>query len=205
LHGLKRALERDHAVLFELVGFSSELQTIDDAGFSPVSECPLAQKPSECHPRQMKLRAIFLMVLGLGLGCTLPSMAQERGNWRAASKTARSITGDVTFSGEKLTINFLSLPIAEIRSLMPAEISAAFDGADASAGTGHLYRLSIPGDKRFLHKNTLCGSEETQWMATYVSGKDLEIAFFSNATPPLFTPDALNNSANLCGTYSYVR
>ena len=136
----------------------------------------------------MKLRTILSMVLGLGLGCTLPSMAQERGNWRAASRTAQSITGDVTFSSEKLAINFLSFPVAEIRSLKPVEISAAFDDADASAGTGRLYRLSIPGDKRFLHKNTLCGSEETQWMATYVSGKALELAFFSNATPPNFTP-----------------
>jgi len=141
---------------------------------------------------------------------TLSLSAQERGSWRPASKTAQSITGDVTFNGDKMTINFFTLTVAEIRLLKPAEISAAFSDtsldatSDAPAGTGHLYRLSIPADRRFLHKNTLCGSDETQWMATYVSGKQLQIAFFSNATPPVFTIEALRDSPNLCGTYSYV-
>ena len=104
-----------------------------------------------------------------------------------------------------MTINFFSLTVAEIRTLKPAEISAMFDGADVSTGVGHLYRLSIAGDRRFLHKNTLCGSEETQWMATFASGKSLSIAFFSNAAPPLFTVEAISKSENLCGTYSYAR
>jgi hypothetical protein len=142
---------------------------------------------------------------------TLPLTAQERGSWRPLSKTAQSITGDVTFNGDRMTINFFSLIVAEIRPLKAAEIAAAFDTGDASpdaTGVGHLYRLSIPGDRRFLHKNTLCGSDETQWMATYVSGhsgKELQIAFFSNATPPVFTIEALRDSPNLCGTYAYVR
>jgi hypothetical protein len=137
--------------------------------------------------------------------------AQERGSWRPASKTAQSITGDVTFNGDRMTINFFSLPVAEIRLLKPTEVVAVFDpgsdaaGPDATAGVGHLYRLSVPADRRFLHKNTLCGSDETQWMATYVSGKKLNIAFFSNAAPPVFTVEALGQSENLCGTYSYAR
>jgi hypothetical protein len=132
-------------------------------------------------------------------------MAQEQGSWRPASKAAQSITGDVVFGGDKMAINFFSTTVAEIRPLKSDEIAAAFDAVESNAGAGHLYRLSIPGDKRFLHKNTLCGSDETQWMATFVSGKKLEIAFFSNAAPPVFTTDALSNNPNLCGTYSYVR
>jgi hypothetical protein len=56
-----------------------------------------------------------------------------------------------------------------------------------------------------LHKNTLCGSDDAQWMATYVVGKDLQIAFFSGATMPVFTIDALANNPNLCGTFTYTR
>jgi len=153
----------------------------------------------------MKLRTILSTALVLGLSCTLPGAAQDRGNWRPVSKTAQSITGDLVISGERLSMNFYTFPIAEIRPLKPEEVLAAFDTADANAGSGHLYRLSIPGDKRFLHKNTLCGSEETQWMATYVSGKGLGIIFFSNAFPPVFTTEALTNSVNLCGTFSYTR
>jgi hypothetical protein len=153
----------------------------------------------------MKVPTILSMFLGLGLSCTLPGMAQERGSWRPASKTAQSITGSLTFGDARMTINFFSLTIAEIRPLKPAEAAAAFDASDASAGAGHLYRVSIPGDRRFLHKNTLCGSDETQWMATYVSGKELQVAFFSNATPPVFTAEALGDNVNLCGTFAYVR
>jgi hypothetical protein len=151
----------------------------------------------------MKLRTI--LSTALVLSGTLPGHAQERGNWRAVSKTAQSITGDLIISDQRLSMNFFTFPIAEIRPLKPEEVLAAFDTTDASAGIGHLYRLSIPGDKRFLHKNTLCGSEETQWMATYASGKGLGIIFFSNAFPPVFTTEALSNNVNLCGTFSYVK
>jgi hypothetical protein len=65
--------------------------------------------------------------------------------------------------------------------------------------------LDIPGATKFLHKNTLCGGEDTTWMATYASGKSLQIAFFSGAKPPVLTIDALANSTDLCGTYTYQR
>jgi hypothetical protein len=153
----------------------------------------------------MKPGTKLSLYLLLGLGTALQGRAQERGNWRPANKTAQSITGEVAFGNDKLTINFLSFIMAEIRPLTQAEIPAVFDGADASSGAGHLYRLSIPADKRFLRKNTLCGSEETQWMATFVSGKELNIVFFSNATPPVFTVEAMNNNGNVCGSYAYGR
>lgn len=133
------------------------------------------------------------------------ALAQEQGVWRPANKTAESITGDIAFGGYKMSINFFSTTVAQIRPLKQDEVVAAFDGADTSNGAGHLYRLSIPGEKRFLHKNTLCGSDETQWMATFVSGKTLRIAFFSNAAPPVFSMEALSNNPNLCGTFSYTR
>jgi hypothetical protein len=151
----------------------------------------------------MKLKAIFVMVLMLG---ALPGGAQqERGTWRPVSKTAKSITGDLIITDERLSMNFLTFPMAEIRVLKPEEVLAAFDTSDASAGVGHLFRLSIPGDRKFLHKNSLCGTEETQWMATYVSGKGMGIIFFSNAFVPVFTTEALQNNVNLCGTFSYEK
>lgn len=150
--------------------------------------------------------ALALLIAAVALPLSANIMAQERGSWQPLSKTAQSITGDITFNGDRMTINFFTTTVAEIRLLKPAELAAAFSDAnpDVPTGSGHLYRLSIPGDKRFVHKNTLCGSDETQWMATYVSGKELQIAFFSNATPPVFTLEALRDSPNLCGTYSYV-
>jgi hypothetical protein len=143
--------------------------------------------------------------MGSVLACCVSAAGQEKGNWRAANSPAESITGDVAFSDAKLSINFSSFPIARIRDLEPGEVSAVFD-ADSSAGAGgSLYRLSIPAAKRFMHRNTLCGSEDTQWVAAYVAGRTLHLAFFSGPKIPVFTPDAIANTTDLCGTFSYVR
>ena len=153
----------------------------------------------------MKCQRLLGVVLGCLLAGALPGAAQESGDWRAASTNARAITGDVVFAGEKIAINFSAYPIAQIRTLKPEEISAAFNADLNAGGNGNLFRLSIPAEKRFVHKNTLCGSDETQWVASYVNGHNLQLAFFSGAGMPLLTIDALGNSPNLCGTFSYVR
>jgi hypothetical protein len=141
---------------------------------------------------------------------TLPAVAQDRnpekGIWHAQSKSAKSITGDIAFSDVRVTIDFYNFTIANIRTLTPAELAAAFD-ADASAinGTGTLYRLVIPGNRKFLHGSTLCATDDTQWIVTYVSGKTLQLLFFSGNDMPVLTPEALPNNPNLCGLYSYSR
>ena len=142
------------------------------------------------------------------IACTLtafPAIAQERGNWRATSTTARGVTGDLVFGNEKLSINFSTFPIAQIRALTPAEINATFSPAATPTGTGSLFRLSIPANKLFLHKNTLCGSEDTQWMVTYTEARTLQLAFFSGPQMPVLTPEAVSNSTTLCGTFTYTR
>ena len=150
------------------------------------------------------LRASFAILI---LVFTMRGVAQsqERGYWQAASNTAASITGDLSISEAKITINYKAFPLASIRSLKPAEVSAVFDADANSAGPGTLYRLKIPAEQRFLHKNTLCGAQDTQWMAAYVVGKSLQVAFFSGEDAPEFTFDAIAHSSNLCGTFSYVR
>jgi hypothetical protein len=153
----------------------------------------------------MSQKVLHKIITGSLLLCSLTLATQEKGMWRAESSTARSITGDVALSDEKLSINFSTFPMIRIRSLDKSESSAAFDAVSTPDGTGSLYSLNIPGTKKFLHKNTLCGTEDAQWMATYVSGKALQLAFFSGQKTPVFTLDAMANSTNLCGTFSYVK
>lgn len=147
------------------------------------------------------------MLLGVFAGAVLLScaVAQERGYWRAASNTSRSITGDVSLSDAKLVIDFSGYTIAKIRALQPAELSAAFDADSNAGGSGNLYRLNVPATKRLLHKNTLCGTDDTEWMATYVAGRSLQLAFFSGERPPVLTLQALSDSSDLCGTFAYVK
>lgn len=131
--------------------------------------------------------------------------AQERGEWLAASSAAKSITGDLILSDSRLTIRFSGFPIAEIRRLNVDETTAVFAGEGSGGNSGNLYRLSIPATKQFEHHNTLCGSDETQWMVTNVNGNELQVAFFSGSNMPVFTPEAMNNATTLCGVFTYAR
>jgi len=152
----------------------------------------------------MRIR-VSLFVLAFALACAPSANAQDRGSWMATSKNANSITGGITIREAKLTISLLTFPVANIRSLQPAEVSAIFDADANSAGNGALYRLNIPAAQRFLNKNTLCGSEQTQWMATWVSGKTLSVAFFSGDNMPVFSFEAINKSTDMCGIFFYSR
>jgi hypothetical protein len=153
----------------------------------------------------MRKTALLWIAAGLLWSSFLSGSAQDEGTWRASGSTAVAITGDIAISDTKLLINFYPFTIAQIRKLDPAETGAAFDTGNGPAGTGNLYRVNVPAARRFLHHNTLCGSDETQWMATYASGRELQIAFFSGTKMPVFTSDALANSTNLCGMFSYAR
>jgi hypothetical protein len=130
---------------------------------------------------------------------------EDRGFWRGASANAFAITGDITIGEAKVTLNFATFPLAQIRRLKPVEVSAVFD-ADVSAGIeGTLYRLRIPAAQHIVKKNTLCGGEETQWMATYATGHTLKVAFFSGDDMPVFTFDAMQNTTTVCGSFVYGR
>jgi len=153
----------------------------------------------------MVKRFLSLAATALLVACALHATAQDGGYWRAASNTAVSITGDVSISNAKVIIDFIAFPLAPIRPLKPVEVSAAFD-ADVNAGiNGMLYRLRVPAGQRFQHKNSLCGGDDTQWMATYATGRNLQVAFFSGDDMPEFTFDAISKTSALCGTFTYAR
>lgn len=150
----------------------------------------------------------FPKLVAITLALTTTLFAQQvRGTWRAVSKTAYSITGDVAISLEKIQIGFTIFPIAQIRPLLPAEVKAAFDMEvpDNLAGGGHLYKVNIPATQKFIRKNSLCGGETTEWMVAYTSGHTLQLAFFSGAKPPTFTPEAIATTTDLCGTFTYSK
>ena len=159
-----------------------------------------------CHPQRVK-KSVFVPVIAaiLALFAAPFCPAQVKGYWRAASSLAHSITGDISIAKSDITINYYVFALVPVRALNTNEVAAAFDADVNSNATGYLYHLNVPASRRFMHHNTLCGTEETQWMATYESGRTLQVAFFSGATPPVITVDALANTMNLCGTYTYSR
>jgi hypothetical protein len=149
-------------------------------------------------------KRVSLLLACLMLGSA--GVAQiESGDWRPASTSAKQVTGDLIFGGDRVAINFSTFLLAQIRELKPEEATLLFNADPNSVGRGNLYRVSIPAGKTFLHKNSLCGSEETDWLITYMVGKHLQVAFFSDPKIPTLTPDGLNNNSTLCGTYEYQR
>lgn len=153
----------------------------------------------------MRRNSILLGIAACLALVPTPATAQDKGYWRAASSTASAITGDIGLSASRLMLNYMNFPIAEIRTLTTAEVAAAFDADTNVGGNGDLYRLNIPAERQFLRHNTLCGTEDTQWMATFVSGRTLQVAFFSGSTPPQLTVEALSNTTDLCGVFTYSR
>jgi hypothetical protein len=151
----------------------------------------------------MKFPRFFSAVLVLAF--SVCAAAQDKGYWRSSSQTASSITGDIVITDAKLTMNFLAWPLVPVRALKPVEISAVFDADGNVAQAGNLYKVNIAAGQRLMHKNTLCGTEQTQWMATWIDGRSLHVAFFSGSTPPVFTFDAIRNSTDVCGTFLYSR
>jgi hypothetical protein len=145
-----------------------------------------------------------LLVLATSfIALSFPLASQDRGSWSAKSSTARTITGEILIGADRISISLLNFPIAQVRALKPDELRAAFDTGPDSAG--NLYRVNIAATQRFLQRNTLCGTEDTLWMATGVEGKTLHVAFFSNSKTPVFTFESLNNAPDLCGTFTYTR
>lgn len=153
----------------------------------------------------MTFRTSHLLLAAALFSAGLSTFAQEQGYWRASSTNAREITGDVALAPERLVINFYSTPISNIRALEPAEVSSVFDVDSNAPASANLYRLNVPAEKKFQHRNSLCGSESVSWMVAYTSGKTLQLAFFSGQKPPVFTFEEMSNSTDKCGTFSYIR
>jgi hypothetical protein len=151
------------------------------------------------------MKRIMVAAAGVLLAGAVSCAAQDKGFWTAASTETAKMTGDISIAEAKVTINFVKFPLAPIRRLKPVEVSAMFD-ADVNAGiSGDLYRLRITANKPIVQHNTLCGGEDTEWMATYVTGRTMRVAFFSGDDMPVFTFDAISNSTTLCGRYVYTR
>src|SRR3546814_265793 len=113
--------------------------------------------------------------------------------WTAASTTASSITGDVRFSGDKITFqNGKSLPLQKVGSVTVGD----FDGKAVPA---MLYKVTKPANLALLMENTLCGRNPVTYIAVRPfagCGRSLNVYYGSKQ------PSGVNSSG-LCGTFNY--
>jgi hypothetical protein len=147
------------------------------------------------------------MAASVALACSLCGAAQDRdkGSWHAFDSAAQNITGDVEISNGTVVINKVAFPITQVRQLGESEADVTFEGVK-SGGTGYLYSLRVPTGTKFVHRNGLCDGEDTYWMATYGTERELHVAFFGKEDPPTISKQALENgTTELCVTLAYSR
>jgi hypothetical protein len=137
----------------------------------------------------------------VALAAALPAPALAAEHWAALSKTAQSITGDVTFTPQRITFqNGQSLPLVLVGAV------PGFQEMGATV-TVTLYRVTAPADPKLLRGNRLCGGAEAV-PATYVAvwsprpmagdHAPRSIEVFSGAQPPRAA-----GGAESCGTFNY--
>jgi hypothetical protein len=136
------------------------------------------------------------LALLLAQFCACAAAAGE--HWEAVSTTAMAITGDVTFSPDRITFgNGKFLPLAA------AGTAPGFDWSGKKTAT--LYRVTAPGNPILLQGARLCGGPQAVtfiavWKPDLV-GSDIDpraMAPFSGGVRP-----TVAGGPGFCGTYNY--
>lgn len=148
----------------------------------------------------MPSRALLPMLLTSALLAQSPApVASPPERWQAVSTTASSVTGNVTFSPDRITFqNGKSL------SLAPAGTNPAFQ-MNRQKVSATLFRITKPDDPVLLGGNRLCGGRTPRPVTFIVVwkhapfGGDIDprdMAVFSGDTLPA-------NDDTVCATFSY--
>jgi hypothetical protein len=145
-------------------------------------------------------RAAFAGALAVAPGAAAAAGAAE--HWEATSTTAMSITGNVTFTPEKIVFqNGRSLPLSFLGHV--AGFKAMGETADAA-----IYRVTSPADPTLRNGNHLCGGAGHAVPVTFVAVW-VPTALPGDATPrsmAAFSGKDAPRSAegdDVCGTFNY--
>ena len=106
----------------------------------------------------MNIRAVLPALAAAALLANASARAAPAGEpWKAYSMTAISITGDITFSPDRITFgNGKSLPLAAAGSV------PGFKGDDGKQVNATLFRVTAPDDPVLLSGQRLCGGHGPQ-------------------------------------------
>jgi hypothetical protein len=130
----------------------------------------------------------------LSLLIASPAHADFSGRWKATSRTASAITGDIRISGQTLIFgNGKRLKLAAVEDRLARMTPLPEQQLNA------IFALVPPSDPKLLHGNTLCGKKVTYIALSLQSENSLGLAAFTGQRPPReFNDDA-------CAVYFYER
>lgn len=120
--------------------------------------------------------------------------------WAAESRTAESITGNVSFTPVALT--FAVGGRLRIRYLGDVSSAVSALGSFATRAHAQLFRVESPSDLQLRAGNALCGARPSYLSVLRTAGAldaDIVVTVYSGATPPNGTP-----SDTICASYTYA-
>jgi hypothetical protein len=151
----------------------------------------------------------------------IAKISQSNLIWNASSKTSGSITGNITLSPEKIIFNdpFQTDP-AFPHSQKVEQLQLKFSKFISSVGVNELgfgtlnnssnlelYKIIDPHMITVLRENTLCGAQPATYLVLGYnqSRTEMTMAMFSGEQEPIWKDSYLNQTKDLCGTFSYYR
>ena len=117
-----------------------------------------------------------------------------------------SITGDIALTPGKLLMAHRAFPLKQARAIEPAHLAdvGKIVNATGDVQSAALYKTMVPRRTALLKANIICGSKDAEWMLAVFEKNELAVAFFAGAKEPDLAPNAVANSTDLCGTFSYT-
>jgi hypothetical protein len=146
---------------------------------------------------QIKLLVCLGLVAFIAACSTNQSLNTEN-TWHAMSRTAESITGDITVSANQITFQngtFLSIRVVD----------------EDSENNITLYKVISTSNPKLLNGNYICGNTPVNYLSFKKVGAkskpNLSMTVYyaeSLQLPDLVSPDQTATAANICATYNYV-
>jgi hypothetical protein len=138
---------------------------------------------------------------------TVPPLGEVSQTWLAASKTAMSITGNITFASNKMTIREKVFPLKLVREIDSQHLEDVGKIVDRPQppSSARLYKTAISKHASLVNGNTICGpGADARWVLVVSGSRELSLAFFSGDSEPNLDIQSVESDNNLCGTYAYV-
>ena len=132
-------------------------------------------------------RTVAGAVLAVAAIAAAPALAAD-GKWTAVSKTAMSITGDITVSGGAIRFE-----------------NGASIGLKPVSGTPRLFAVEPAGNPELLNGNYLCSpAEGPKYVALAELGTTLTLLAFDGPDKPVLAEDPLGQD-DICAMFTYAR
>jgi hypothetical protein len=148
--------------------------------------------------------ALSMLALNLAASPALPAGTVPPERWVATSTTALSITGDVSFTPERLRLSNGATVRLRFIALRPIDRASAAAQPAGSARFYRAYRVTGGGAVRGLRGNAFCQPAATYLTVAFAQTKNpAGTSVFTNVYSGAAAPARWDDARDLCASYNY--